>query len=237
MPAKPSRSRMKESDLFLPISNYLESQGYEVKAEVEHCDVVGMRGDEPPLIVELKTTLNLELVLQAADRLQLTDSVYIAFPSKAPLWRRHWRRVRTLCRRLGVGIITIEIPSLKVEVRLDPAPYQPRPRQVRSYRLLAEFEHRVGNTNVGGVTRQPLMTAYRQDALRCVVSLAEGPLSVAEIRTHSDVARASSILQKDYYGWFERVSRGYYQLSPKGVEATQLYEDVVSDLKSGANVD
>jgi len=221
---------IKETALYPPICTYLRNQGYEVKGEVEHCDVVAKRGTEPPLIVELKTKLNLELVLQAADRLSLTDSVYIAFPAAAPLWRRHWRRTRALCRRLGIGIITLDGHALRVNVRLDPLPYRPRSKHVRLHRLLAEFDHRVGNANVGGDTRQPLMTAYRQDALRCVVALAEGPLSLAEIREISKVDRADRILQKDHYGWFERIRRGHYQLSPKGIDAARRYANIITEL-------
>ncbi len=201
-----------------------------MQGEVEHCDLVAKRGDEPVVVVELKTTLNLELILQAADRLTLTESVYIAFPASAPLWRRHWRRVRVLCRRLGIGLITFDGDALEVNVRLDPQPYRPRHSRVRRHRLLAEFDHRVAGANVGGVTRHPLMTAYRQDALRCVASLMDEPRSLGEIREVSEVARAGGILQKDHYGWFERVSRGIYRLSPKGAEASERYAQVIAQL-------
>ena len=55
---------MKETDLYLPIKAFLEDQGYEVKAEVIDCDVVAVRNDEPPLIVELKKGLTIDLLLQ-----------------------------------------------------------------------------------------------------------------------------------------------------------------------------
>jgi len=221
---------IEETALYQPIRAYLEGQGYDVKGEVEHCDLVARRGEEPPLIVELKTRLNLELVLQAADRLRLTESVYIAFPEGAPLWRRQWRRLRALCRRLGIGIITLDGSALRVNVRLDPLPYRPKRHTVRTHRLLAEFKHRVGDMNEGGVTRKPLMTAYRQDALRCAAVLADQPLSLAEIRDASRVLRAGSILQKDHYGWFERIRRGHYRLSPKGVQALRRHAAVIAEL-------
>ena len=43
-----------ETSLYAPVKTLLESQGYEVKAEVRGCDVVAVRGDEAPVIVELK---------------------------------------------------------------------------------------------------------------------------------------------------------------------------------------
>jgi len=221
---------LKETDLYRPLKHYLEQQGYEVKAEVRDCDVVAQRGDEPLLIVEMKVRLNLELLLQAAERLSLSEQVYIAFPVSAPLWRRHWRRVRGLCQRLGIGIITVEEKSLKIKVRLDPLPYRPHGNQRRQYRLLAEFEHRVGDHNTGGSTRQKIITAYRQDALRCANALNEGVLPLAEIREQLDMQRCAGILQKDHYGWFERVQRGHYQLSPKGIRALRDYADVIAEL-------
>ena len=41
------------------------------------CDVVGIRGDEPPLVVELKQSLTLKLLFQAVDRLSIADHVYV----------------------------------------------------------------------------------------------------------------------------------------------------------------
>ena len=223
-------SGMKETQLFAPISAFLKDQGYEVQGEIEYCDLIAKRGDEPPVIVELKTRLNLELILQAAERLTLSESVYIAFPNTAPLWKRHRRRVLALCRRLGIGIITLHGALLRVNVRLDPLPYRPRSNVRRQHRLLAEFSHRTLDANIGGVTRQPIMTTYRQDALRCVIALKAGPLSLADLRKATRVERASGILQKDHYGWFERVSRGCYALTTKGIDALSQFKDVVAVL-------
>ena len=222
---------IRETELYAPLRDYLEAQGYEVKSEILHCDLVALRADEPPLIVELKATLNLELVLQAADRLKLSESVYIAFPASAPLWRSRWKRVRLLCQRLGVGIITLDIKSSRVQVRLDPLPYRPRENRQRRHRLLAEFEKRVGDPNTGGMSRRPIVTAYRQDALRCLASMQNGPLVLAEIRQITGVERAGGILQKDHYGWFERVGRGCYRLTPKGLRAADDYSDVIEELR------
>jgi hypothetical protein len=192
--------------------------------------VVAVRGDEPPVIVELKTTLNIELILQAADRLKLSPSVYIAFPKATPQWKRHWKRVRGLCQRLGVGIITLDGKALKVSVRLDPKSYQPRGNTTRTHRLLSEFEKRVGDPNKGGVNRTVIMTAYRQDVLRCVAALKHGPLKLSTIREQTEVTKVQSIMQKDHYRWFERVSRGWYQLSPNGIKAADQNSDAMQKL-------
>jgi hypothetical protein len=64
---------MKESDLYQPLKRLLESQHYEVKEEVRDCDVLAVRGKEAPVVVELKDSLNLDVILQAVERLSLTD--------------------------------------------------------------------------------------------------------------------------------------------------------------------
>ncbi len=63
------------------------------------------------------------------------------------------------------------------------------------------------------------MTAYRQEALRCASVLADGPLPLRAMRAAADVPNAGRIARDNVYGWFERVDRGVYQLSPRGVEA------------------
>jgi len=219
---------LKETDLYQPIKAYLESQNYEVKAEVCSCDVVAIRGKEPPVIVELKTGFTLPLLLQGVDRLAVSDRVYLAFAvsevaAKNSLWRKSAKEIKKLCRRLGLGLISVHLNQTNddfVEVHLDPQPYTPRKNKKRQGRLLREFELRVGDPNEGGVTRRSIITAYRQDALRCLQHLHKnGPTRLANLRTATGVARASGILQNDHYGWFERVDRGVYQVTPKGTAA------------------
>ena len=163
----------REVDLYAPVKSFLEGQGYEVKAEVEGCDLVARRGDEPPVIVELKTGFTLSLVLQGVDRLALADTVYLAVgvpakPAPSSLWRRERRSILRLCRRLGLGLLAVHEPTARkdalVEPMLDPSPYRPRPNKRRPGRLLREFAHRVGDPNTGGVSQRPIVTAYRQDA-------------------------------------------------------------------------
>ena len=231
---------MKESDLYPAIKSYLEAQGYEVKGEVCACDVVGVRGDEAPVIVELKTGFTLPLLLQGVDRLAVSDRVYLAFAvgevvAKNALWGKSKKEIKKLCRRLGLGLISVQINQNRddfVEVHLDPIPYVPRKNKKRQGRLLREFELRVGDPNEGGVTRKTIITAYRQDALRCLKYLSHnGPAKLAELRAATSVQRASGILQNDHYGWFERVERGVYQLTPKGMMALEEFAEALVDLQ------
>lgn len=224
----------REEDLYEPVKAFLEGQGYAVKAEVRNCDLVARRGDEPPVIVELKRAFNLALLLQGVDRLAMSEQVYLAFgaPARAATWRRDRRSILKLCRRIGVGLLMVHPEEALVEPLLDPLPYRPRPNRKRQALLLKEFAQRVGDPNTGGQSRRPIVTAYRQNALRCAALLhAQGPTKAAAVARAVGVKSAAGILQRDVYGWFRRVERGIYDLSPKGSEALALYADVVETLK------
>lgn len=220
-----------ETDLYRPIKTYLEGQGYAVKGEIGRCDVMAVRGEEAPVIVELKTRFSLDLVFQAVDRLSVTDKVYVAIEhGRKSLWTRRSKDILKLCRQLGIGLLTVHSDRGLVEPRLDPKPHQRRIVKRRKERLLLEFARRVGDTAMGGSAKQPVMTAYRQDALRLARQLGrDGPKRVLELRQATGVDRAGPMLLRDVYGWFERVERGVYQLTPAGKQALSRHAD---DLRS-----
>jgi hypothetical protein len=230
----------RETELYAPVKEHLERQGYEVKSEVNGCDLVARRGDEPPIIVELMRGFTLSLVLQGVDRQALADDVYLAVgvPARTmpgSTWRRERRTILKLCRRLGLGLLAVHEPTARkpalVEPMLDPAPYRPRPNRRRRGLLLKEFAHRVGDPNSGGITKRPIVTAYRQDALRCAAVLeAQGPTKAALVARAAGVSKATGIMYRDVYGWFQRAGRGIYELSPKGTEALRTYADVIGQL-------
>ena len=213
---------MNETDLYPPLKAFLEGQGYAVKGEVKGCDVVAVRGEEPPVVVELKLHLNLHLVLQAVDRLPLSDAVYVGVPESSRVLKQHRKRVLKLLRMLGVGLVTIDPASGRVGVLLDPGPYAgPRSDKKRRARLLGEFHRRVGDPNLGGADRKRgLLTAYRQRALAIGRFLAEaGPTKASAVAAAVTDPKARDVLYSNVYGWFDRVERGVYDLSPEGRRA------------------
>ena len=224
---------MREEDLYEPVKTYLEAQGYEVKGEIGACDLMAVRGDEPPVIVELKTGFNLELVMQGVERQRMFDHVYLAVPVSGPRgWRVRYDRIVRLCRRLGLGLLAVK-PGAKagVEAHLDPGPYEPRRRKAAAARLLREFERRVGDPNTGGRTRVKQVTAYRQDALRCARFLEEaGPTKASAVAKATGVGRAANLMRADHYGWFERVAYGVYGLTPKGREGLKTFGEALKAL-------
>jgi len=125
------------------------------------------------------------------------------------------RRNLKLCRRLGLGLITVRLRDSHVEVLADPAPYRPRQSKRKRALLLREFARRAGDPNVGGATRRGLVTAYRQDALRCLEFLSEnGATRAARVAEATGVPNARRIMADNHYGWFRRVDTGIYDLEP-----------------------
>ena len=225
---------MAEVDLYGPIKQFLESQGYAVKGEIGACDIVAVRGDEGPVVVELKERLNLALRLQAVDRLRVSDAVYVAFrigKGHSASWRSRRKQVTSLLLRLGLGLLTVSASGSVVAV-LDPAPYRPRLDTGRRTRLLREFAERVGDPETGGSTSRQRLTAYRQDAVRCARELTnERVLKVSVIRERAEVSRAGPILRDNHYGWFERVKTGHYELSPSGRRDMIRWSDALESLE------
>lgn len=228
-----TRSGIRETELYEPIKTMLEGQGYEVKSEIGAADVVGVRGTESPVIIELKTSFSLSLFHQAIERQTISDQIYIAVPrGMGKPFLKSLRSNSSLCRRLGLGLITVRLKDGLVEIHLDPAPYKPRQSAQKKARLLREFSKRVGDPNSGGATRRKLVTAYRQDALRCLKVLYDnGPTKAAIVAQLASVENARRLMSDDHYGWFERVSTGIYTVSPKGLQAMAQYATELNTLE------
>ncbi|WP_339316452.1 DUF2161 family putative PD-(D/E)XK-type phosphodiesterase [Paenibacillus sp. FSL R10-2734] len=179
-----------ETELYAPLKVFFEKQGYSIKGEVRTCDLVGIREDlEHPLIVEMKKSFNLALLLQGVERLKLSPNVYLAVErvrDKKGAVNQRWGELSGLCRRLGLGLITVvfyktKAPLVEVLVEPDETPPTQRSNKRRRERLLYEFRERSGDYNIGGSTRVKLVTAYREKALRVALSLqaAEAEAAVA----------------------------------------------------------
>ena len=205
-----------ESSLYLPVKRFLEKLGYEVKGEVCGCDLVALREGEPHVVVigELKLAFTLDLVLQAVDRTAACDEVWLAVrASRRGRGRERDPRVRKLCRLLGLGLISVSA-SGRIEALVEPVPWRPRRDARRRSRIVEEHRRRRGDPAVGGSTRQPIMTAYRQQALACAALLQGGPARPRELKP--SLPDAPKILLRNVYGWFVRVERGLYALSEGG---------------------
>jgi hypothetical protein len=208
-----------ESTLYLPVKRFLEKLGFEVKGEICGCDLVALREGEPAAVVigELKLSFTLDLVLQAVDRTAACDEVWLAVrASRRGRGREGDARVKKLCRFLGFGLLAVSATG-KVEVIVEPVPWRPRRDARRRSRIVEEHRKRQGDPAAGGSTRQPIMTAYRQQALACAAALAQAPARPRDLKPA--MPDAPKILLRNVYGWFVRVERGLYTLSEGGKAA------------------
>lgn len=213
-------ARQAETDLYGPVKAYLEALGYEVKAEVGAADVVAIRDGAAPLIVELKLGFSLTLLQQAVARQAISDDVYVAVPRWSG--RVGWRSFKAnigLCKRLGVGVMSVRASDGAVQVHADPGPFRPRKSKRKQAALMGEFMRRNGDPNMGG-SRGSIVTAYQQDA-ECVAAFlaANGQTKGAVVVARTGVARATRMMADNHYGWFVRVATGIYDLTEAGAKA------------------
>ncbi len=232
MKADKSSRPLRETDLYEPIRQFLVSQGYTVRAEVADCDITAYKDGEL-LVVELKRRFSLDLLLQAIDRQRVTESVYVALPGPFDLRRgSRWHGIKRLLRRLELGLIVVDLHRERPQARVvfHPAPHRARQSKHKRLAVLEEMIGRSGNRNLGGSTREKLVTAYRENAIHVACCLERyGPLTPRQLRALGTGSKTTSILYKDVYGWFDRVARGLYALSPRGRAALKDYSDLVGE--------
>jgi hypothetical protein len=163
----------------------------------------------------------LDLVLQAVDRTAACDEVWLAVrASRRGRGRESDVRVKRLCRFLGFGLLSVSAAG-RVEVIVEPVPWRPRRDTPRRSRIVEEYRRRRGDPVEGGGSRQPIMTAYRQQALACAAALADGPRPLRDLK--DPLSDAPKILQRNVYGWFVRVERGVYALTEAGKAALRRW--------------
>lgn len=225
--------KMLEESLYTPVKDYFSRWGYKVKGEVHDCDVSALKG-ETFLVVEMKKTLNLEVILQATLRQKIADVVYIAVPkNERILFTKRWKNICHLLERLEIGLLLVSFRGDMsiVEEVLKAEPFNPKKDMAASNRkrvsALREFSQRRGDYNTGGSTKKKLVTAYREKALHiaALIKIA-GPLGIKQLKKMgTDREKTPRILQDNHYGWFERISRGVYNLSDRGKIEIEDYKE------------
>ena len=151
---------LKETDLYEPVKEWLESQGYEVFPEVQ-LDSYGRRADIVALrkpcvcIVELKTAITFKLIEQAEMWKGYANYIYVAVP------QGRMNYGATILKQKGIGILTVSSgwPGLRVHAKWSWARFQraQRSKADRWFDVCCE-EHKQG---VGGSTGASIITPYR----------------------------------------------------------------------------
>ncbi|MCK5762043.1 MAG: hypothetical protein KAH16_04000 [Candidatus Izimaplasma sp.] len=222
---------MLEKDMYQSIKKHLKKLGYEVKAEVLDADITAVK-DDSIIIVEMKKTLNTTLMYQGCKRQRISDYVYLAIerPLTKQLRSKTFREKMHLVRRLQLGLMFVNINKDSVETFLDPKNYILKKNNIKKRRLLKEFEQRQTSFNTGGVTKTKIITAYRERAILIAYHLQDTPLAIKDIKVLTNDYKCASILQQNYYNWFDRVGRGIYALNALGKKELSNYSYVIDEL-------
>lgn len=218
--------------MYPPLKEWLEEGGYTVNAEVNGCDVVARKGDDV-VVVEMKLSLNLDLLLQVVERQGVADSVYAAVPAPKA-WDKRWRRLMRLVRRLEAGLILVHLESAvpRVEVEFHPLGCERRQKPSERRALLKEMAGRTLDLNVGGTTRMKRVTAYRERAILVAAGLERiGPCSPKALRALGTGEKTLQILSGNHYGWFERLGKGVYGLTGMGRDGLLEYGELAEALR------
>ncbi len=226
------RKGFSEADLGAPIVAYLGHQGWTVRSEVKDCDIAATKGEEL-LVVEVKKSLNVALLVQAARRQRFTDTVYVAIPRPSNKWKwwKESRGVQHLLRRLELGLILVSLSPGKppVEIVFHPLPFARRKRAKSRRVVLEEIAKRTADYNRAGSSRTKLVTAYRENAIHIACCLSKkGRMSPASLRSLGTGEKTYSILRSNFYGWFERVDTGVYGLSATGLAGLAAFPELAA---------
>ena len=223
--------KIQESDLYLPIKQYLEHQGYSIYGEVHNCDITAKKGDEL-ILIELKTHFSIALLMQAVRRQEISDSVYVAVP--VPHNRTNPNQFKGMCtllKRLELGLILVRFLKTKTKVELifHPAPCGKRKNSKKRRAILREMDGRFKDYNTGGSpSTKERITAYKQNAIQIAAYLDRlGQASPSQLRELGTGEKTQSILSKNFYGWFEKVDHGIYRLHPHGRACLKKYPEIV----------
>jgi len=221
----------KETDLYEPIKKYFESKNFTVHGEVKGCDLIARSGNEL-IAVELKLSVSLKLIFQAMERKKTVPLVYVAVPRPKSAKSKHYKSSVQLLKTLGVGLIVVALdsPAKMVEIVLIPEICKPTNSRKASA-IKKEIEGRSADYNKGGTSRQKIITAYRERSIKIAVLMNKlGRISVKKlIEEHDEDKSVSGLLSRNYYDWFNRVDKGVYDLSEKGIDALldERYAEIV----------
>ncbi|WP_079508979.1 DUF2161 domain-containing phosphodiesterase [Mesobacillus jeotgali] len=225
-------TKIYEADLYEPIRKHFIKQGYRVNGEVHDCDLTAVKDGEL-IIVELKLTLNIDLLLQATRRLRLTDMVYIAIPKPKRITRKRWHDVIHLVKRLELGLIIVSFAGNRktIDFKVHPEPFNRKTskNQRKKAALIKEIEGRSADYNIGGSNKSKIMTAYKEKCIQIACYLDKlGQMSPKALVALGTGDKTPSILQKNYYKWFDRIERGIYIISEQGKAELEDYPELVA---------
>lgn len=210
---------MNETQLFLPVKKLFESMGFEVEAEIEHIDIIAKK-EERYIAIELKKELNLNVIAQVLKRQVLTDEAYIATfkPTKKVMQSKVYKDKLLILKRLGIGLIIVDESATIIK---ESEVILPKKNKKKKKRLIETFEQ-LNKENIGGSHHTTRMTLYRKQAINIARCIGRSSKKASQIKKETGIHKAYSILYKNYYGWFEALGKGMYQLSERALKENDL---------------
>ncbi len=208
-----------ESELFLPVKQLFENQGYIVNAEVKDCDVTAIKDDEL-IIIELKKNLSVALLAQGLVRQKTGAIVYVAVPKPKNYSPKTYRDTLYVLKKLELGLIFVSLRGefSYAEIILEPKPFKAvRINTRKRSAIIKEIDGRTFETNVGGVNCTKIATAYTEKCIKiaCILDM-YGTLSTKEIRNYGGDKNCANLMRYNVYGWFRRVEKGVYEITDAG---------------------
>jgi hypothetical protein len=218
---------MQEHELYYPIKDLLEQQGFIVKGEINDIDIFAMKNDYL-IAVELKVNITLKVIYQAIERQKICDKVYIGLPKEAiTSHQSSYKSFILLLKRLDIGLITVN--NHKAEITIESFGFDLEKSRIKNKRkksqAILEFSLRENKTNIGGIKGKKI-THYKEQVIKIAKVLRTlNESSPKELKEKTGILKTNSILQKNYYQWFHRKSKGVYQLSEVGKKELIECED------------
>jgi hypothetical protein len=215
----------KESDMYAPLKAFFADLGYEVKGEVKGLDMAlvkkgGQEESGQLTAVEIKKSFNITLIYQALKRQTAAQGVFVAIPRHAFL--RNRGNILHILEKLNMGLITVAMDSPSHFIEAYLLPNMARGRNSKASRaLLAEFNGRSFDENIGGGTRTKLITAHKERSIQiaCALEKAKVASPVTLIKDMGCPEDTNQILYRNHHGWFAKADKGIYTLSPQGQQA------------------
>lgn len=161
---------LKEADLYEPIKDFFQDQGYNVYGEVSlpygggRVDVIARSG-AAAIAIELKTKLSVDLIEQAIDRQNYFPYVYIAFYERK---QQPLKWLQDFLQQRGIGILEVTTYGT-VFVRKKARFQKPRSRYRLEWDSILKPEHQTwlpgGSAGGGYVTEYKLTMKGVRDYL------------------------------------------------------------------------
>lgn len=219
----------KESDLYLPLKEYFESDGFEVYAEVPcsgaTADIVA-RKNNIYIVVEMKTSLTLKLVEQVFNWKTRAHFIYAAVPQRTEITLF----ARKLLENAGIGLLVLDIDNKFGEPYCSRIYKMGRAKLNRAPLTVNWDQHIIPehSQNIAGVQHAEIIVSRYKLMIKHVKRLIErhkDGISIDEIADSIDTYYINPIqglynaLKKYEYNWCESFKKPgdrntYFRLKP-----------------------